>query len=133
MAKSGSIFRTGVTFARVEWRAAARGLRRTPSNENYSALTDLARNKDRDVANGDARPGGDAFPRRQLDRSPLASAGDPADLGDPDQPSVGLACDFDVEALADRGETAVSGMSGTTAPQRLRSPQSGLNRHKDYS
>jgi hypothetical protein len=122
MAKSGSIFRTDITLVRVK-----------PNDEKYSALTDLARDKDGDVADGDARPGGDAFPRRQLDRSPLASAGDPADLGDPDQPSVGLASDFDVEALADRGETTVSGMSGTTAPQRLRSPQSGLNRHKDYS
>src|SRR5271154_3065852 len=48
------------------------------------ALTRLARHEDGDVTDGDARAGGDAFPRGQLDRAAVAGAGEPTDLGDPD-------------------------------------------------
>jgi hypothetical protein len=68
------------------------------------ALTYVARHKYGDVTEGNASPGGDAFPRRQLDRGSTARAGDPADLGDPDQPPVGLASDLNLEALTDRQE-----------------------------
>src|SRR5271163_654119 len=91
------------------------------------ALTRLARHEDGDVTDGDARAGGDAFPRGQLDRAAVAGAGEPTDLGDPDHPPVGLARDVDLEALTDGREVhPTSDAVDTAVAHRLCASQCGL-------
>src|SRR5689334_19019951 len=93
-------------------------------------LAGLARDVHRDVPDRDAGPSRDAFACRQLHGGPAVGAGRPADLGNPDHPSVRVASDVDVDALADH-RTLHAGSVPLPAghAQRLAAKQSGLNGH----
>jgi hypothetical protein len=83
---------------------------------------------DGDVTDWDSGPHRDAIACRHFDCGPTAGAGCPADFWDLNHPPVGVASDFNVEALADRWAID-AGSKSLGAAHLSGAHQQGLNGH----